>query len=182
MLTASAIDQQFAQYHSDNTLVRQAGAKGNSLISADNLQNYMNKTVAASGIFFSGAEKISRQATLIATYILEIDRMQEEKSKTARIKGGGDKLTSRDYEKAVDESVYIMQETNGASFRESAPPITRLSWAAMGVMYKTFGMQMIYLQLKQLRAATKSLFRPPKGATQEQIDLLKNKEKLLLHF
>ncbi len=192
LLTVSAIDQQFAQQERTVVPPRQAGAFDTESTFADyrrkangdvrtstlkNISNFSDKLVSLSGVMFSGAEKISRQATLIATYLLEIDRIQAKKSRTKDAK-----LNDADYEKAVNEAVYVMQETNGASFRESAPPLTRKAWAAMAMMYKTFGLQMYYLQLKQMLTVINSTFRNRKGATQADIDEMRRQRKAAMYF
>ncbi|MAK41327.1 MAG: hypothetical protein CL997_01385 [Euryarchaeota archaeon] len=192
LLTVSAIDQQFAQQERTTVPPRQAGAfdvestfadykrKANGDVRTStlkNISNFSDKLVSLSGVMFSGAEKISRQATLIATYLLEIDRIQAKKSRTKDAK-----LNDADYEKAVNEAVYVMQETNGASFRESAPPLTRKAWAAMAMMYKTFGLQMYYLQFKQMLTVINSTFRNRKGATQADIDEMRRQRKAAMYF
>ena len=192
LLTVSAIDQQFAQQERAVVPPRQAGAFDTESTFADyrkkangdvrtstlkNISNFSDKLVSLSGVMFSGAEKISRQATLIATYLLEVDRIQAKKSRTKDAK-----LNDADYEKAVNEAVYVMQETNGASFRESAPPLTRQAWAAMAMMYKTFGLQMYYLQIKQMLTVINSTFRSRKGAKQADIDEMRRQRKAAIYF
>ena len=193
LLTVSAIDQQWIRSEKKKVSLRQAGnfdtegflsqyAKRKdgtvrqSVLS--NLGNLQDKIVALSGVAFSGAEIISRQATLVATYLLELDKMQAAKSRKAQ----GTKLTDTDYEKAIDEAVYVMQETNGASFRESAPPLTRQGLLAITMMYKTFGLQMYYLQLKQVFTVINSTFRSKKGASQAEVDEMRRQRKAALGF
>ena len=209
LLTEGAIDQQFIRSEKNDVPVRQAGNfetermfrgygknKDGTVREGvlDQMGNLQDKIVALSGIAFSGAEKISRQATMIATYLLEMDRLEAAGSRKrtgteAQEKG----KAASNQEKAIEEAIYIMQETNGASFRESAPPLTRMGLLAITMMYKTFGLQMYYLQLKQLNTVINTTFRSRKaartkngkvipGATEAEVDEMRRQRKAAVAF
>ena len=131
-LTHSAIDQQFAESEKKGVPLKQAGnfeterTFMGKAVSKDGtvregaltqMVNTQNKLVAISGIAFSGAEKISRQATMIATYLLEMDKLEAADSRKSTGTNKKGKAESNQ-EKAIEEAIYVMQETNGASFRE----------------------------------------------------------------
>ena len=198
LLTVSAIDQQFAQSERKKVPLRQAGnfetegllsqyrKKKDGTVEESVLNqaaNMQNKMVALSGIAFSGAEKISRQATMVATYLLEMDKLEAagSRKKTGTQKQEISKAKANQ-QKSIEEAIYVMQETNGASFRESAPPLTRMGLLAISMMYKTFGLQMYYLQLKQLFTVINTTFRSREGASQVEVDEMRRQRKAATMF
>ena len=196
LLTHSAIDQQFAESEKKGVPLKQAGNFETErtfmgrAVSKDGtvregaltqMVNMQNKLVSISGIAFSGAEKISRQATMIATYLLEMDKLEAADSRKSTGTNKKGKAESNQ-EKAIEEAIYVMQETNGASFRESAPPLTRMGLLAISMMYKTFGLQMYYLQLKQLFTVINTTFKSREGASQAQVDEMRRQRKGAIAF
>ena len=195
LLSQDALDQQFARDRENEVPFRESGdfdrvvGEGKTrkavpritgIGSADKVLDALDtgtqKLTTLSGVMFSGAEKMSRQYALIATYLLEIDRLAKIKSRK------GEKVNATDTKNAVDKAIYVMQETNGPSFRESAAPITKYGALTMTMMFKAFGFQMIYLQLKQSMRVINSLFKSRAGATQAEVDEIRRQRKAAITF
>jgi hypothetical protein len=195
LLSQDALDQQFARDRENEVPFRESGdfdrvvGEGKTrkavpritgIGSADKVLDALDtgtqKLTTLSGVMFSGAEKMSRQYALIATYLLEIDRLAKIKSRK------GEKVNATDTKNAVDKAIYVMQETNGPSFRESAAPITKFGALTMTMMFKAFGFQMIYLQLKQSMRVINSLFKSRAGATQAEVDEIRRQRKAAITF
>ena len=195
LLSQDALDQQFARDRENEVPFRESGdfdrvvGEGKTrkavpritgIGSADKVLDALDtgtqKLTTLSGVMFSGAEKMSRQYALIATYLLEIDRLAKIKNRK------GEKVNATDTKNAVDKAIYVMQETNGPSFRESAAPITKFGALTMTMMFKAFGFQMIYLQLKQSMRVINSLFKSRAGATQAEVDEIRRQRKAAITF
>lgn len=110
-----------------------------------------DKANSVMGYAFHQGERFTRQVTMKATYDLLLD----EKAKS------GKPLTDEDYVAAAHEAVLETEHTNSGSMLETAPKIAQNSLGSVLLMYKRFGISMVYLQLKMAKQALK-------GATPEE--------------
>ena len=102
--------------------------------------NFVNMT---SGYVFHQAERLNREATLVAAYKLELDKMRESKKE----------LTDADYQKAAEYAIDVVDLTNGGTTMSSAPRIAQTPLRSVLFMYKNFGIAMYYLMGKMANQA-----------------------------
>tara|TARA_R110000824_G_scaffold401395_1_gene611993 strand:- start:45 stop:1556 length:1512 start_codon:yes stop_codon:yes gene_type:complete len=114
--------------------------------------NIVDKTNAGMGFAFHQAERFARQITAMATYELIL--------KNKRNKSKDKELTEKEYEDLVNEVILEVEHTNSGAMTETAPKIARNSIGSVLLMYKRFGISMLYLQFRMLRDALKGV---PKG-------------------
>jgi hypothetical protein len=99
---------------------------------------------------FHAAERLNRQVTLAATYLNELQRLNEANEKLP----ANQKLSPSEIEaEAIRESMYETQQTNGGAVLATAPRIAQKHIGRVAMMYKTFGIQMYYTQLKTALSA-----------------------------
>ena len=99
-----------------------------------------------SAFFFNHGERFNRQTTLLASYKLELARLEGKiKTRTA----AEAKMTSSERQlAAANSAVYQTQETNGGAVLETAPRLTQKGLGRIAFMYKSYGLQMYYTMLK----------------------------------
>jgi hypothetical protein len=97
------------------------------------------------GYVFHQGERLTRQITMKATY----DLILNAKSK------GGKKLTDEDYMAAAQEAILETEHTNSGSMLETAPKIAQNSLGSVLLMYKRFGISMMYMQFQMAKQALK---------------------------
>jgi hypothetical protein len=139
------------------TLVEVAGARGqlNRSMFYDTLavemsgrdKTLMDYASVVSAFIFHHAERYNRQIALTATYNLELDRLNSDKA-TKQEKA----MSAKDKEiAAANEAVLRAQEMNGGAFLATAPRVAQQGLGRMGMMYKTFGVQMYATMFKIAR-------------------------------
>ena len=97
-----------------------------------------DKINAGSAFVFHLTERYNRQVAMIATYDLELQRMEKQ----------GRKLDDAAMEEAVEEALYRAQEMNGGATLSTAPRIAQHGVGRVAMMYKSYGVQMYYTLLK----------------------------------
>ena len=100
----------------------------------------------AMGFMFHQGERFARHVTMKAAYDLILDKKAK----------GGKTLTEQDYFDAAQEAVLEAEHTNSGALLETAPKIAQNDVFSVLLMYKRFGISMMYLQFKMLRDALKS--------------------------
>ena len=94
---------------------------------------------------FHTAERLNRQVGLAATYLNELQRLTEAND---ALPASQRKAASEIEAEAVREAIYEIQQTNGGAVLATAPRIAQKHIGRVAMMYKTFGVQMYYTQLK----------------------------------
>jgi len=104
-----------------------------------------DKVNSVMGYAFHQGERLTRQITMKAAY----DLILNAKSK------GGKKLTDEDYMAAAQEAILETEHTNSGSMLETAPKIAQNSLGSVLLMYKRFGISMMYMQFQMAKQALK---------------------------
>ena len=117
-------------------------------------------TTIWSAIFFTGAEKFNRQVTMIASYRLILERLNDIASGKAKkglkfednTKGefvDPKKMSPEEIQDlAVREALYQTNQTNGGSVLEAAPRISQQGIMRVALMYKNYGLNMYTTMIK----------------------------------
>ena len=111
---------------------------------------------AASAFMFNAAEKFNRQTTLMASYDLILQQLNESSRYNSGLQGGFIDVPKGEVAKAelaAAEAVYITQETNGGAVLETTPRFFREGFGRIAGMYKSFGMRMYSTFTKSLYTA-----------------------------
>lgn len=161
---SSAIGRKFA------TLVRIASENGQldrsqlyEMIRGDTRTGPMAKFNALSGWAFHHGERMNREVTMMATYDLEMQRLQKA------IQDG--KISQAMAEvKAAEEAVRTVELTNGSIAAAAAPRIAQSSIGKLLFMYKRYGVSMYYMLFKTFKQAIdKSLPEAERKAAWKQL-------------
>ncbi len=139
------------------TLVEIAGARGqlNRSMFYDTMgvetsgrdKTTMDSISAGSAWIFHHAERYNRQVALVSTYNLELNRLNSDKATKAE-----KAMSAKEKEvAAANEAIFRAQEMNGGAFLATAPRIAQQGLGRMGMMYKTFGVQMYATMFKIAR-------------------------------
>lgn len=115
---------------------------------------------ALSAIGFTTAERFNRQATMIMSYTLVLNKMKDRKvagkqyysdvqGKFIDLPNGSKAIK----ELAASESMYLTQELNGGAVLETAPGWAQEGIGRVALMYKNYGLTMYYAMFKSMRMA-----------------------------
>lgn len=118
-----------------------------------------DKANSVMGYAFHQGERFTRQLTMKATYDLILDKMAK----------GGKRLTDEDYIKAAQEAVLETEHTNSGSMIDTAPKIAQNNLGSVLLMYKRFGISMMYLQFKMARQALQSTDKDTRDNAKKQL-------------
>lgn len=133
-----------------DVLNKQGLAQASTVSDMLDLDNPINSTWdrvnSAMGFMFHQGERFARHVTMKAAYDLILDKKAK----------GGKTLTEQDYFDAAQEAVLEAEHTNSGALLETAPKIAQNNVGSILLMYKRFGISMMYLQFKMLRDALKS--------------------------
>lgn len=120
----------------------------------------LDRVAAGSAIFFNGAERFNRQVTLMSTYKLALEKLNDPNTesfydsvgnKTFSKKELADLSTEQKRSLAVRESIFQTQQTNGGTVLESAPRISQQGIGRVAMMYKSFGLNMYFTMLRSTK-------------------------------
>ena len=104
----------------------------------------LERVQAVGAMPFHLGERMNRQVSLVATYLNE----------KQYLKAQNPNISEADLQaQAVENALYETQQTNGGSVLATAPSITQNSLGRVAMMYKTYGIQMYYTQMKAGLAA-----------------------------
>ena len=133
-----------------DVLNKQGLAQASTVSDMLDLDNPINSTWdrvnSAMGFMFHQGERFARHVTMKAAYDLILDKKAK----------GGKPLTDQDYFDAAQEAVLEAEHTNSGALLETAPKIAQNNVGSILLMYKRFGISMMYLQFKMLRDALKN--------------------------
>ena len=121
--------------------------------------NVADKTAVFSAFIFNHAEQANRQVTLMSSFELALDAITKGKPANA---------TDAQIEEAVKRAIHDTQETNGGTFLETAPSISREGVGRIAMMYKNYGLQMYYTMWKTAKIAIDSDLGPFKTSTERR--------------
>ena len=127
MELASQRGQLNSSFIADTLNVDQSGRKLTSWDVATN----------ASALMFHSAEVMNRQVTMAAAYKLELKKL-----------AGNNKPTPEQQKQAAEEAIYQTQQINGGATLETGPRYARKGIGRVGLMYKSYGIQMYYTMSK----------------------------------
>ena len=117
----------------------------------------LDRVASGTAIFFNGAERFNRQVTLVSTYKLALEKLNDPntnnfydsvENKTLSKKEVLDLSTEEKRALAVRESIFQTQQTNGGTILEAAPRISQTGLGRVAMMYKSFGMNMYLTMLR----------------------------------
>ena len=129
------------------------------ILSMDKNSNALDRVNAWSGFIFHHGERMNRQVSLIASYNLELQRMEK----------AGEKIDSAARTKAAQHAVQITELMNGGASAGSAPLLAKTGIGKVLFMYKRYGATMYYMMFKTAREAMKSEEPEVRQAAMRQI-------------
>ena len=97
------------------------------------------KVAAIGAMAFNQVDRANRQVTLVSAYTLELNKLKAD-NPDANIK----ELK----EKAAKEAIYQAQFLNGSAVRETSGRFSQEGVVQVGMMYKSFGINMYYMMMK----------------------------------
>ena len=109
-------------------------------------RNIWDRINAWSAAGFHAVERANRQVALISAYELELNRLETKPTKEE-----ANLSTEEKQQLAAGTALYNAQQTNGGSVLATAPRIAQQGIGRVAMMYKSYGIQMYYLQLKLFR-------------------------------
>jgi hypothetical protein len=129
------------------------------ILQMDNKSTALDRVNAWSGFIFHHGERMNRQVSLIASYNLELERMEK----------AGKKLDSAARTEAANNAVKISELMNGGASAGSAPLLAKSGAGKVLFMYKRYGATMYYMMFKTAREAMKSEDKEVRQAAMRQI-------------
>jgi hypothetical protein len=153
------------------TLARIAGDNGvfgrsltQDILNVDGSVPLLDKVNAVSGFVFHHGERMNRQIGMIATYDLELKRME---TKPTAAEKGMSKVERE--EAAATNAINMTNLLNGSSSTAGAPRIAQNAIGSVAFMYKRYGISMYYMMFKTAREALKSQDAEVRHAAMRQI-------------
>lgn len=113
-------------------------------LDADDYDTRLNKINSFSGFMMHVTERLNRQITMLASYELELQKLEKE-----------GKLTDEAMNKAAEHALFVTELTNGGISAAAAPRIAHTGVGAVAFMYKRFGVTMYYLLFRTAKEALK---------------------------
>lgn len=95
------------------------------------------------GSLFHTVERANRQATLLATYNLELKRLRTQPQANERGMSN-EQMMAQAVRKASD----VTARTGGSALIATAPPLSKQSYGRVALMFKTYGITLLHMQLK----------------------------------
>jgi len=129
------------------------------ILEMDKNSNVLDRVNAWSGFIFHHGERMNRQISLIASYELELKRMEK----------AGKKIDSAARTEAAKYAVQTAELMNGGASAGSAPLLAKSGIGKVLFMYKRYGATMYYMMFKTAREAMKSEDKEVRAAAMRQI-------------
>jgi hypothetical protein len=104
-------------------------------------KNWWDTANVVSASAFQLVERMTREASLVATYRLELSKLANDTSMTTQQKQAA----------AAKEAMDVVMKTSGGSIRAMSPKYFRKHIGRIAGMFKTYGMTQAYLQFSLLR-------------------------------
>jgi hypothetical protein len=117
--------------------------------------NVIDKATTLSAVMFNHAERYNRQVTLLATYQLELDRLQKE---NAQREGKAKLADVTIRNRAIKQAIMLTQRTNGGSVLETGPRYAQQNIGRIALMYKAYGLRMYNSMLDSAKELAENFF------------------------
>jgi hypothetical protein len=104
-------------------------------------KNWWDTANVVSASAFQLVERMTREASLVSTYRLELSKLANDTSMTTQQKQAA----------AAKEAMDVVMKTSGGSIRAMSPKYFRKNIGRIAGMFKTYGMTQAYLQFSLLR-------------------------------
>jgi len=114
---------------------------------------FFHGMVSVSAMMFNQGERFNRQITLLASYNLNLGVLIE-----ANDKASTKKPLAELRQEAAEASFHETQELNGGNVLETTSRYAQQGIGRMALMYKGFGINMAYTQLKMARRSAKLFY------------------------
>lgn len=117
------------------------------------------KLVAKSGIFQHYAERYSRETSLIASYLLDLQKAAKDanygdfslKQLASKLQDGSLQLPSEMRQRAADTAVTMTERTNGSLYAATAPMASQSSLGAVVYLFKRHPLSMMNLVMNTMK-------------------------------
>jgi hypothetical protein len=159
MYSLDNLDPKNPLYKKYKTLINVAKAQGQisssqiyDTLEASDRVGLLQKVNALTGWMFHQAERVNRQVSMVAAYNLEMARLQSSKA-TAEEKAMS---FAQKEEFAANQAIHISEMTQGGTSAASAPRIAQGTVGRVMFMFKRYGINMMYLQVRMLKDALRS--------------------------
>ena len=124
------------------------------------LGHWADQITTAMAFFFNHGERLNRQTTLVASYLLALEKIQNET--------GTKKASLEQQQQAAKISIKQTRETNGGSTLETGPRHSQQNLGRIAFMYKSFGLRMYTTMLKSSKSLINNMFAPVSGESQSE--------------
>lgn len=108
-----------------------------------------DRLTAISGAAFHQVERANRQVALIAAYKLELNRLRANPNPQERALTEEQRRT-----RAAERAVYQVTETSGGATLAAAPRWAQKNIGRVALMFKNYGLSMVYMQMKLIKQLT----------------------------
>ena len=113
----------------------------------------LDKLSMLQGLPFHMVERSNRQVSLMASYQMELDRLR--KNPTAAEKSMTD---AQKQEQAAEKAAYMTAEMHGTHTLSTAPRYAQSGLGRIAMMFKSYGLNIAYMQFKMLKQGCENLF------------------------
>lgn len=120
---------------------------------------YITRANGLMGFMFHQGERMTRHVTAMTAYDLELQKRKAEKGT----------LTEEDYAEIAEEAILTTEETNSGALTETAPRLAQGPITSILLMYKRFGISMLYVQFKMAKQALQPMKPGDRAVALKQI-------------
>ena len=118
----------------------------------------LDKLSMLQGLPFHMVERSNRQVSLMASYQMELERMRKNPTEAEK------SLTdAQKQDKAAEAAAYMTAEMHGTHTLSTAPRYAQSGLGRIAMMFKSYGLNIAYMQFKMLKQGCENLF-PGKDA------------------
>lgn len=118
----------------------------------------LDKLSMLQGLPFHMVERSNRQVSLMASYQMELERLRKNPTEAEK------SLTdAQKQDKAAEAAAYMTAEMHGTHTLSTAPRYAQSGLGRIAMMFKSYGLNIAYMQFKMLKQGCENLF-PGKDA------------------
>ena len=121
-------------------------------------KNMLDKLSMLQGLPFHMVERSNRQVSLMASYQMELDRLRKNPTEAEKAMTDAQKQ-----EQAAEKAAYMTAEMHGTHTLSTAPRYAQSGLGRIAMMFKSYGLNIAYMQFKMLKQGCENLF-PGKDA------------------
>ena len=125
-------------------------------------KSMLDKLSMLQGLPFHIVERSNRQVSLMASYQMELARLR--KNPTEAEKGMTD---TQKQDAAAEKAAYMTAEMHGTHTLSAAPRYAQSGLGRIAMMFKSYGLNIAYMQLKMLKQGCENLFPGEDTAARE---------------